>query len=63
MSPFWSAYFRERDYAADQFVAKYDMKDEMMSYLERNCFYDTSVPFMRNWRPANEQRIDALSRL
>ena len=62
MSPLWSAYFRERDYAADQFVAKYKMKDEMLSYLEENRFYDTSVPFMRNWQPANEQRIDVLSR-
>ena len=60
MSPFWSAYFRERDYTADQFVSRYKMKDELVSYLETNRFYDTSVPFMRNWQPANEQRIDAL---
>lgn len=52
--------FRERDYLADKFVVACKLKDEQIAYLEENRFYDTSVPFMLNWQPANEQRIDKL---
>jgi hypothetical protein len=56
----WASYFRERDFLADKFVVACDLKDELIAYLEENRFYDTSVPFMLNWQPANEQRIDKL---
>jgi hypothetical protein len=56
----WASYFRERDYLADKFVVACDLKDELLAYLEENRFYDTSIPFMLNWQPANEQRIDKL---
>jgi len=56
----WASYFRERDYLADKFVVACNLKDELIAYLEENRFYDTSVPFMLNWQPANEQRIDKL---
>ena len=58
----WASYFRERDYLADNFVVACNLKDELTAYLEENRFYDTSVPFMLNWQPANEQRIDKLQR-
>ncbi|MCO5194712.1 MAG: hypothetical protein M9930_15710, partial [Anaerolineae bacterium] len=57
---FWARYFRERDYFADQFVVRCELKDELLEYLEEKRFYDTSVPYMLGWRPANEQRIDKL---
>ena len=57
----WANYFRERDYLADNFVVACNLKDELIAYLEENRFYDTSVPFMLNWQPANEQRIDKLA--
>lgn len=60
-SPLWARYFRERDYLADQFVVSCELKDELLEYLEEKRFYDTSVPYMLGWRPANEQRIDKLS--
>ncbi len=56
----WASYFRERDYLADKFVVACNLKDELLAYLEENRFYDTSVPYMLNWQPANEQRIDKL---
>ena len=56
----WAAYFRERDYLADKFVVACGLKEELLAYLEENRFYDTSVPYMLNWQPANEQRIDKL---
>ncbi len=59
-SGLWAKYFRERDYLADKTVVELSMKDELIDYLEQKRFYDTSVPFMQNWQPANEQRIDWL---
>lgn len=56
----WASYFRERDYLADQFVAACGMTDELVAFLEENRFYDTSVPYMLGWQPANELRIDRL---
>lgn len=56
----WSGYFRRRDYLADAFVASVGLKDDLIAYLEETKFYDTSVPYMLGWRPANELRIDKL---
>lgn len=59
-STMWARYFRERDYKADRFVANAGMKDQLLDYLEEKRFYDTSVPYMLAWQPANELRIDQL---
>ncbi len=61
-SGLWARYFRERDYLADRFVIESRMKDELVDYLEIGKFYDTSVPYMLGWQPANEQRIDKILR-
>ncbi|WP_420628633.1 hypothetical protein [Candidatus Leptofilum sp.] len=55
---FWAKYFRAADYAADEFVVKRRQKGQLLAYLEEKRFYDTSVPYMMGWQPANEQRID-----
>ena len=60
MSWHWAKYFREADYKADAFVASLGYKDQLIEYLEQDKFYDTSVPYMVGWRPANELRIDRL---
>lgn len=60
MSWHWAQYFREADYSADGFVAALGYKDQLIEYLEQGKFYDTAVPYMTAWRPANELRIDRL---
>ena len=60
LSLWWANYFRERDYLADQFVVECGLRDTLLEYLEQNRFYDTSVPFLMGWQPANELRIDRL---
>lgn len=62
MSWHWAQYFRESDYTADAFVASLGYKDQLVEYLEQDKFYDTAVPYMAAWRPANELRIDRLLR-
>lgn len=56
----WADYFRKRDYLADRFVVACGLQDQLLDYLERNIFYDVSVPYMLGWQPANELRIDRL---
>ncbi len=60
LSWFWAKYFRENDYLADAFAVKLGYKDELLAYLEQDRFYDTAVPYMLAWYPANELRIDAI---
>ena len=60
MSWHWAQYFRETDYKADEFVASLGYTDQLIEYLEQGKFYDTAVPYMAAWRPANELRIDRL---
>jgi len=59
-SGLWAKYFREREYLADKVVVTCGLHGELLEYLEEKRFYDTSVPYMLNWQPANEQRIDKL---
>jgi Zn-dependent protease with chaperone function len=56
----WAKFFRETDYKADVFVASLGYKDQLIEYLEQGKFYDTAVPYMAAWHPANELRIDRL---
>lgn len=56
----WAKFFRETDYKADAFVASLGYKDQLIEYLEQGKFYDTAVPYMAGWHPANELRIDHL---
>lgn len=56
----WAKFFRETDYRADTFVASLGYKDQLIEYLEEGKFYDTAVPYMAGWHPANELRIDRL---
>ena len=58
----WANYFREADYAADGFVVQRKLKAQLVEYLEEKRFYDTSVPYMLGWQPANEQRIDKVGK-
>ena len=56
----WASYFRDRDYLADQFVVQAGLKEVLVEWLEQKKFYDTSVPYMLGWHPANELRIDRI---
>ena len=58
MSWSWASYFRKCDYVADAFAVRLGFKDQLIEYLEETKFYDTSIPYMLGWRPANELRID-----
>ncbi len=60
MSPWWASYFRKADYLADWFVVQLGLGHELIEYLEEKKFYDTSVPYMMAWVPANELRIDRI---
>lgn len=59
-SPLWAKYFREEDYIADEFVVACGLRDELIEYLEQNRLFDTAVPYMMGWQPANESRLDRL---
>ena len=56
----WAKHFREPDYLADGFVVQRKLKAQLVEYLEEKRFYDTSVPYMLGWQPANEQRVERL---
>jgi hypothetical protein len=59
-SPLWAKYFREEAYKADEFVVLLGWRAELLEHLEQGIFYDTSVPYMMAWQPANELRIDRI---
>jgi hypothetical protein len=59
-SPLWAKYFREEAYKADEFVLVLGWRSELREHLEQGIFYDTSVPYMMAWQPANELRIDRI---
>ena len=56
----WAKYFRYADYMADWYVSMLGYQEQLIDWLELNKFYDSSVPYMVGWIPANELRIDAL---
>lgn len=56
----WAAYFRKQDYRADAYAARLGYRESLLQYLEQNLFYDTAVPYMLGWQPANELRIDMI---
>lgn len=59
-SPRWAAIFRRETFLADDFVVSLGWRQELLEYLEQGLFYDTSVPYMMAWQPANELRIDRI---
>lgn len=62
LGPLWAAYFRRVDYRADQYAAvECGQKAALISYLETTRMLDMPNRFMKQWTPANEQRLDRLS--
>lgn len=61
-APLWARYFQQEVFLSDAFVLfECDLVEELVEYLEQNRFYDTAVPYMLGWLPANELRLDRLN--
>jgi Zn-dependent protease with chaperone function len=61
LTPFWSAYWRSREFEADAFAHKLGQGDGLIQYLEeREQIFDVAVPFFISPNPPTEERIDRL---
>jgi len=62
--PFWGAYWREREYTADQYAATLGQAEELADFLEIHALiHDHPVPFIwltDHTHPPSELRIDRL---
>jgi len=63
-APFWGAYWREREYTADQYAASLGQAEELADFLEVHALiHDHPVPFIwltEHTHPPAELRIDRL---
>jgi Zn-dependent protease with chaperone function len=63
-SPAWGAYWRKREYKADQYAAHLGQADELADFLEVHALiHDQPVPFIwltEHTHPPTELRIDKL---
>jgi len=63
-SPAWSAYWRAREYKADEYASRLGQADELADFLESHALiHDHPVPFMwltEHTHPPTELRIDKL---
>jgi Zn-dependent protease with chaperone function len=66
VGPLWDAWWRAREYKADEYAARLGLADELASALERNALEnDRPTPFQfisGATHPYTEHRIDALER-
>jgi Zn-dependent protease with chaperone function len=61
LSPFWTWYWREREYKADLFASQCGVASSLAEFLEKNYqFADSSVPYFLSTHPYTELRIDKL---
>lgn len=60
LRPFWLAYFREREYAADEFAARLGQGAGLIEFLRRYQFFDVAVPYFGGTHPSTELRIERL---
>jgi Zn-dependent protease with chaperone function len=63
-APAWGSYWREREYAADEYAARLGQADELADFLEIHALiHDHPVPFIwltEHTHPPTELRIDKL---
>jgi Zn-dependent protease with chaperone function len=61
LTPFWSSYWRNREFEADSFAQKVGQGSALIQYLEeREQIFDVAVPFFISPNPPTEERIDRL---
>ncbi len=60
LNPFWVAYWREREYEADDFAKQLGADGSLRSFLEQHKVHDVSAPYFLSSMPSNELRIDRL---
>jgi Zn-dependent protease with chaperone function len=61
LTPFWTSYWREREYAADRVVQKFALGMELVTFLEeREQVFDVAVPYFLSPKPPTELRIDRI---
>jgi len=64
LAPAWGSYWREREYAADQYAARLGQAEELADFLEIHALiHDHPVPFIwlsEHTHPPSELRIDRL---
>ncbi len=64
MRPLWGKYWREREYAADEYAARLGQADELADFLEiHGLIHDHPIPFIwltEHTHPPTELRIDRL---
>lgn len=60
LNPVWAAYWRKREFVADQFAQHLQLGGPLLEYLKQHTLQDTATPFFLNPTPSNELRIDRL---
>lgn len=60
LSPVWSWFWRQREYAADAYAAELGQSAGLIGYLQKWQGLDIVVPYLMSEVPASELRIDHL---
>jgi Zn-dependent protease with chaperone function len=60
MRPWWYAFWRDREFFADQVAKQCGQGDILIEYLEKYQIFDMAVPFFMSDKPYNEERIARL---
>lgn len=60
LNPLWTAYWRRREFVADEFAQQLKLGGPLMEYLKQHTLQDAATPFFLNPTPSNELRIDRL---
>ncbi|MDP9312048.1 MAG: M48 family metalloprotease [Chloroflexota bacterium] len=60
LTPVWATYWRQREFAADQFARQLECDGPLIEYLRRYTLHDVASPYFLSSAPANELRIDRL---
>ncbi len=60
LTPLWQAYWRKREYAADQFAQELGADEPLQEFLQQHAVQDVATPYYLSAAPSNELRLDRL---
>ncbi len=60
LTPLWQAYWRKREYAADQFAQELGADGPLQEFLQQHTVQDVATPYYLSAAPSNELRLDRL---
>lgn len=63
LARWWSRYFIDEDYQADEYAVTLGFGYELMSYLENYKDFDTNLPLFNRWRGYTRVRLERVQEL